>query len=412
MFKPVSLFVGLRYTRTRKRNFLVSFVSVISMLGITLGVLAMIVVLSVINGSTTVMRNETLKSVPHVVISGPDLGEAWQSLATGLLGQPGILAVAPYIEGEAWLRHQGIDRFVTLRGVAPELEAQVMEAASAQLQSQLVEMAGMENGLILGVRLARDLGIFGAQPVSVTPLRSLLGRALDDARTLQAIGAADFGFYGNDSVALVGLDKAAQLFGRQGVNLRLRVSDVFDAAGTVDRALSSIGIARANLRITSWQESQRALFDALRMEKIMTGFMLLMIVIIGAVNIVSTLVMVVADKGADIAILRTMGASRRTVMGIFIIQGTLAGLLGVVLGSLSGVLLATNLGPISRAFENLVNGVFAPDRVYMISYLRAELHWADVGTICAAALLISFLATLYPAWRAARVQPAEVLRYE
>jgi len=412
MFKPVSLFVGLRYTRTRKRNLFVSFVSVISMLGITLGVLAMIVVLSVINGSTTIMRNETMKSIPHVVISSPEgLGD-WQQIAQQATAHPGVIAAAPYIEGEAWIRYQGQDQFIRLRGVDSAAELTVIDSGSTQFKSLLTNLEETENGMIMGSRLARDLGIFSNQSVSVTSLRSLLARSLDEAKSFSVLGAADFGFYGNDSVALIELNKALELFSGQSAQLRLRVTDVFSATQIAEEAFSQVDTGGRELQITPWTESQSTLFDALRMEKMLTGFMLLMIVVIGAVNIVSTLVMVVADKGADIAILRTMGASKSTIMGIFIIQGTLAGLLGVLLGSGLGVAVALNLSSISSAFENLINGLFAPERVYMISFLQSELIWSDVLTISLVALLISFLATLYPAYRAAKVQPAEVLRYE
>jgi lipoprotein-releasing system permease protein len=381
------------------------------MLGITLGVLAMIVVLSVINGSTTVMRSETLKSVPHALVEFSSTGENWQQLAARFADQPGIVSAAPFLEGEAWVRHQGRDRFVSLRGIEPQSELTVMDAPSGSLRQLMVELDGLDNGMILGSRLARELGIFSNQSVSVTPLRSLLGRSLDDAKGFAVLGAGDFGFYGNDSVALVKLEQAQELFANQQVQLRLKVEDVFDAAAIVQRASASLGLSD-QARVTPWNESQRNLFDALRMEKMLTGFMLLMIVLIGAVNIVSTLVMVVADKGADIAILRTMGAGKGAIMGIFIVQGTLAGLLGVALGTLSGVVVALNLTSISSVFENFVNSLLAPERLYMISYLRAELIWGDVLVIAAAALLISFLATLYPAYRATRVQPAAVLRYE
>ena len=412
MFKPVSLFVGLRFTRTRKRNLFVSFVSIISMLGITLGVLAMIVVLSVINGSTTIMRNETFKSIPHVVVSSDEgLGD-WRQLAQQVSTQPGVIAAAPYLEGEALIRYQGRDQFIRLRGIDAETELAVIESGSTQFQNLLANLSEAENGMIMGSRLARDLGIFSNQTVNVTPLRSLLGRSLDDAKSFSVMGAADFGFYGNDNVALISLDKALELFVGQSPQLRLRVADVFEAAEIAEEALRRIDTGGRALQVSPWTESQRNLFDALRMEKILTGFMLLMIVIIGAVNIVSTLVMVVADKGADIAILRTMGASKGTIMGIFIVQGTVAGLLGVLLGTALGVIITLNLSEISMAFESLINGMFAPERVYMISFLQSELIWGDVLVISLAALLISFLATLYPAYRAARVQPAEVLRYE
>ncbi len=411
MFKPVPLFVGLRYTHTRKRNVLVSFVSVISMLGITLGVLAMIVVLSVINGSTTVMRSETLKSVPHVVIGIPGGTLDWQALAGIAEADPEVVAAAPFLAGEAWIRHQGRDRFVSLRGVAPAAELAVIDQPSQNLRDLVTGLGASTNGMILGTRLARELRIFDEQTASVTPLRSLLGRSLDDARGFTVLGATDFGFYGNDSVALISLDQARELFPEQPLQLRLRVTDVFAADRIARRALSGV-VDRDSLTIVPWNESQRTLFDALRMEKMLTGFMLLMIVLIGAVNIVSTLVMVVADKSADIAILRTMGAGKSAIMGIFIVQGSLAGLLGVVLGTVFGVLITVNLTAISSAFENFINQLLAPERLFMISYLRAELIWADVAVIAAAALVISFLATLYPAYRAARVQPAAVLRYE
>jgi len=412
MFKPVSLFVGFRYTRTRKRNFFISFVSIISMLGITLGVLSMIVVLSVINGSTTFWRTETLKSVPHVIISASASDFDWRELTQQALLHPQVLAAAPYLEGEAWVRYQGRDQFIRLRGVDPGAELEVMDSPSSQLQDLLQQLDNSENGQILGGRLARDLGIFNNQSVGVTPLRSLLGRSLEDIRSFNILGVGDFGIYGNDSVALVQLDEALELFPEQQVQIRLRVNDVFNAATIAQEAVVEARATTDELRIIPWSESQRTLFDALRMEKILTGFMLLMVVIIGAVNIISTLVMVVADKGADIAILRTMGARKLTVMAVFVVQGTLAGLFGVVLGTLSGVLIATNLSTLTRLLESFMSLVSPNDQVMVISFLRAEVIWSDIFIISGVALLISFLATLYPAYRATRVQPAAVLRYE
>ncbi len=416
MFKPVSLIIGLRYIRTRKKSQIISFVSIVSTLGITIGVLALIVVTSVINGSTSTMRDETLKAVPHASISAGS-GD-WPGLRDALAVQPGILGAAPYVEGESWLRFDGAAEFVQLRGVDPHLESQVMQVQNPDLDAMLQALADTENGVILGIRLANRLGIRLDEEVTLLSLPSLLNRKLDESMHFRVIGAADFGFYGNDNTVMVDLQAAQTLFGLdpggQDVRLRLRVDDVLNAGPIAANALQtlsdpSLAAGRAS---TSWSETQASLFDALRLEKTMTGFMLLMIVVIGAVNIVSTLVMVVADKSADIAILRTMGASRATIMSIFVTQGTTVGVLGTALGALTGVLLAQNLPQVLGWIEAALNATLSPGDVYMISYLRAELQVEDVVLTCVSALVVSFLATLYPAYRATRIQPAEVLRYE
>jgi len=416
MFKPVALFIGLRYIRTRKKSQIISFVSIVSTLGITIGVLALIVVTSVINGSTSTMRDETLKAVPHASISAGS-GD-WRGLRDALATQSGILGAAPYVEGESWLRFDGAAEFVQLRGVDPHLEAQVMQVQSPDLDAMLQALADTENGIILGIRLANRLGIRLNEEVTLLSLPSLLNRKLDESMHFRVVGAADFGFYGNDNTVMVDLQAAQTLFGLdaggQDVQLRLRVDDVLNAGPIAANALQTLPdpALAAGRASTSWSETQASLFDALRLEKTMTGFMLLMIVVIGAVNIVSTLVMVVADKSADIAILRTMGASRATIMSIFVTQGTTVGVLGTALGALTGVLLAQNLPQVLGWIESALNATLSPDDVYMISYLRAELQVEDVVLTCISALVVSFLATLYPAYRATRIQPAEVLRYE
>jgi len=414
MFKPLSLFIGLRYTRTRKHNNLISFVSIISMMGISLGVLTLIVVLSVINGSTTTMRNETLKSVPHVTISGGNISTQWPQLAQRALQHEAVIAAAPYFEAEASITYQGENHFVRIRGVNPEYEATVLESPNRLYRELLAELGQVDNGIVFGTQLAGRMGLYGSNMVSVTPVRSLLRRKPADARGFTVLGAVDFGFYGNDNIALMNLHQATDLFGPNASNsiaLRLRVDDVFSAAAIADSALPA-NASDLDLQVRPWSETQASLFNALRMEKILTGFMLLMIVIIGAVNIVSTLVMVVADKGADIAILRTMGASRLTIMAVFILQGFIAGVFGTLIGAISGVVLAIYITDISLSIENFINANFADDSIYMISHLQSQLDWTDVMLVCFAALLVSLLATLYPAYRAAKVQPAEVLRYE
>ncbi|MBC53573.1 MAG: lipoprotein-releasing system transmembrane subunit LolC [Gammaproteobacteria bacterium] len=422
MYQPLVLFVGLRFVRARKKNQLMSFVSLISMLGIALGVLALIAVMSVINASTSTMRDETLKSVPHAELVLPAGALGWPQAAQMLQQQPGVVAAAPFIEGEAWLRFEGRGEFVAVRGIDPVTEPAVLQQDSLNTRQMLEALATTPDGIILGTRLASRLGLFSGTQLSVTPLASLLGRDLGDARSLRVLGVADFGFYDNASTALVNLPAAQDLFpgaaaatGR--LQMRLRVDDVFAAAtisSTAVRALPATGAQGGALdyQVSSWDQTRRSLFDALRMEKILTGFMLLMIVIIGAVNIVATLVMTVADKSADIAILRTMGAGRGTVMAVFVIQGLAAGVFGTALGALGGVALAASIGDMTQALQSLLNNALTPGDTYMIAHLQAELLWSDVALVCACALLISLLATLYPAWRASRIQPADVLRYE
>lgn len=411
MFKPLSLFVGLRYTFTRKRNFLLSFVSLISMLGISLGVLILIVALAVINGSIATLRAEALKSVPHVIVSGPAVQQDWQRHRAHALEHPEVLAAAPFLEGEAMLRYQGETGFIRLRGIDPTLEAAVVSNPGPRYRELLEALAETPNGIVLGTQLAGSFGIYSAGEVSVTALGSLLSRSLDEAKGFRVIGFADFGFYGNSQIALVNLAEAEALFGTASsapVQLRLRVADEFAAAAIAAEVFGS----EANLTIQPWNVTQASLFNALNMEKILTGFMLLMIVVIGAVNIVSTLVMVVSDKGADIAILRTMGASRRTIMRVFMVQGLVAGLIGTLVGAALGVLLARFITDISLVIENAINAVFTNANFYLISHLQTRVNWSEVVLVCLAALLISFIATLYPAYRASKIQPAEVLRYE
>lgn len=411
MLNPFSLFVGLRYSLTRKNNLFLSFVSLISMLGISLGVLILIVALSVINGSILTLRDEALKSVPHVTVRGPAVEQDWSRIRDRALGNDHVLAAAPFLEGEATLSHQGQNLFLRVRGISPELEAEVVSNGGRFYLELLQRLAETENGIILGTQLAGELGIYSATEVNVLGLGSLLERELSRARGFQVLGFADFGLYGNNAIALVNLSEAQSLYSEDPgteLALRLRVDDVVNAGAIAAEALTGVEA----ISIAPWNEVQASLFNALNMEKMLTSFMLLMIVVIGAVNIISTLVMVVADKGADIAILRTMGASRGAIMTIFMVQGFVAGLVGVVLGGLAGVLLASNITELSLALERLLNSVFSESNIYLISHLQTQVQFSEVMLVCVVAMAISFMATLYPAYRASRVQPAEVLRYE
>lgn len=411
MQKPFSVLVGLRYTLARKQNFFLSFVSLVSMLGVSLGVMILIVALSVMNGSIDTLRADALKSVPHVTVSGDRVTTNWNELANIALNSPNVISAAPYLEGEANILYQGNNRFVSLRGVEGVLEAGVVDNPSSGYKDLLIVLSETENGIILGAQLASNLGIFSGADLSVTTLGSLLARNLADTQGFTVVGYADFGAYGNSDTGLVNLAQAQQLFAQNSASqlqLRLRVDDVFNAKAIAEDLFADY----SDLSVQSWDEAQASLFNALRMEKVLTSFMLLMIVMVGAVNIVSTLVMVVADKGADVAILRTMGASRSTIMKIFVVQGLVAGFLGTLFGAILGTLLAANITDISLILERVINSLARDSNRYFISHLQTQIEWGEVALVCIAALTISFLATLYPAYRASKIQAAEVLRYE
>ncbi|MFT7471857.1 MAG: lipoprotein-releasing system permease protein [Kiritimatiellia bacterium] len=357
------------------------------------------------------LRADALKSVPHVTVAGDRVTTNWNELANIALSSPKVISAAPYLEGEANILYQGNNRFVSLRGVEGILEADVVDNPSSGYRDLLIALSETENGIILGAQLAGSLGIYTNADLSVTALGSLLARNLADTQGFTVVGYADFGAYGNSDTGLVNLAQAQQLFAQNSASqlqLRLRVDDVFDAKAIAQGLFADY----PDLSVQSWDEAQASLFNALRMEKVLTSFMLLMIVMVGAVNIVSTLVMVVADKGADVAILRTMGASRSTIMKIFVVQGLVAGFLGTLIGAILGTLLAANITDISLILERVINSLASDSNRYFISHLQTQIEWAEVGLICIAALTISFLATLYPAYRASKIQAAEVLRYE
>ena len=381
------------------------------MLGISVGVLVLIVALSVINGSIAVMRDEALKSVPHAIVSGENLSSIWAEEIAEIKEQEGIIAAAPFVEGEAMIRHQGGTRFIRLRGVAPELEFEVINNTGEGYRELLEELHRTENGIVLGTQLAGSLRIYDSQKLTVISLGKLLKRNLSEAQGFDVVGFADFGIYGNNNIALVNLDSAKQLFSEDpGVDfqIRVKVDDIFQAKNIVERSTNQ----QRELTVTAWSEVQANLFNALNMEKILTSFMLLMIVAIGAFNIVSTLVMVVSDKGKDIAILRTMGASRLTIIKIFVVQGMLSGIVGTVVGVFGGVIVAANISDISLFLENLFNGFFPNQNIYFISHLQTELIIEEIFFVCFVALVISFIVTLYPAYKASEINPAEILRYE
>ncbi len=405
------LFVGLRYSVARRGNLLLSFVTLMSMLGIALGVMILIVALSVMNGSIGVLRGEALKAVPHVTISASEGELDWRALEETARAHPEILAGAPFVEGEAVLRFQGEDVFVRLRGVLPEREADVLDVAEAADAERFAAMAGSPDAILLSARLGARLGSYPGEEVSLVSLAALLNRSLDGSRGFAISGFEDFGIYGESNIVLLHLAEAGEVLREDPgakLRLRLKVADVMAARRIAEEAFAET----PGLEILTWQEEQASLFNALAMEKLVTTIMLLVIVLVGAVNIVSTLVMVVADKSADIAILRTMGAGASSILGVFVVQGMVAGVAGTLAGAGLGALLGRNITAISQTLERWLDALPWQDKVYLLSHLQTRVEPLEVVLISLAALLISLLATLYPAWRGSRVQPAAVLRYE
>ena len=411
MLRSFPLFIGLRYSLAQKNSLLLSFVSLISVLGVTLGVLILIVALAVINGSIETLRKEALKSTPHVTIAGPGLQANWRELRDLALRSEGVIAAAPFIEAEASITHQGEAAFIAVRGIDTALESSVNEPGSATFVDLLASLGESETGVILGAGLAGQLGVRSSTQVSLLSLGKLLRRRLDEGQGAEEIGFADFGLYSNHNTALMSLTAAERLFANDpgvDIRLRLRVIDINRAGDIAAQVFSNY----SELEITPWNEVQASLFDALNMEKFLTAFMLLMIVVIGAVNIISTLVMFVSDKSADIAILRTMGASQASIMIIFMVQGLVAGILGTGIGVALGLGLAGAITDVSLALEQFVNSNIEGANLYLLSHLQTEVVASEVMLVCLAALVTCFLAILYPAYRASCIQPAEVLRYE
>lgn len=416
MFKPLELFVGLRYIRAKRRNQFISFISITSILGIILGVTALITVLSVMNGFVTELRERILSMTAHVVVNGFD-GELqdWQSVAADILKhQDHIVSLAPFIQGEGMLTAGQQVKGVLVRGVYPKEETKVSEVAEKMIAGEFSDLKAGNYNIILGKGLARFLGVTVGDKVTLVIPKALSTPAgiLPRLKRFTVSGVFEVGQNEYDtSLAFIHLDDAAKLY-RMGDNvtgIRLKLDDLF-AATAVSNQLSAY--LRGSYWVTDWTRQHANFFRAVHLEKRMMFLILMIIVIVAAFNILSALVMVVRDKQSDIAILRTLGASPRSIMMIFIVQGTVIGIAGTLLGMLGGVSLALNVAAVVSFIEQLFNIQFMPADVYFISDFPSELHWDDVVQVCTFAFLISVGATLYPAWNASRTQPAEALRYE
>ena len=415
MFRPLALYIGLRYTGAKRRNHFISFISLISIVGIGLGVAALITVLSVMNGFEQELRTRILGMASHASISSHQkpLTE-WEQLADRATEHPDVLGVAPYVQGEIMLTKGKKVSGALVRGILPDQEPKVSSVGQHMRRGQLDDLQAGEYHIILGNELAYSLGAnVGDQVTMVTPQANFSPAGiLPRLRRFRVTGIFDVGMYEYDrGVALVHMEDAARLFKLDNAitGIRLMLQDLFKAP-QVSRQLA--GQFGDNLRVEDWTRQHANFFRAVQTEKRVMFVILTLIVAVAAFNIVSTLVMVVTDKRADIAILRTLGATPGVILRIFMIQGALIGLLGTALGIVGGVALALNVETIVPAIEEAFSVQFMPADVYYISDLPSKLNWPDVWQIGTVAFLLSFLATLYPSWRASRTQPAEALRYE
>jgi lipoprotein-releasing system permease protein len=406
---PYELEVGLRYTRAGRsssRNGFISFISGVSMLGIALGVAALIIVLSVMNGFQKEVRDRMLSVVSHIEVFAPG-GAALPDLAKTLRevrANPAVIGAAPFVAAQALLARGEDMKGAIVRGVDPALEPQVTELGQALKDDAFKRLVPGEFAIILGAELARNLGVRVGD--KVTP-----AGVVPRLKQFTLVGTFDSGHFEYDSaLALLHMDDAAKVFRLDGpTGVRLKIKDLQQAREVGQQLTTELS---DGLLVRDWTRQNRTWFAAVQLEKRMMFIILTLIVAVAAFNLVSTLVMTVQDKRADIAILRTLGASPRSIMGIFVVQGAMVGVIGTFMGLALGLLVAFNIDVIVPWIESVLRTSFLPRDVYLISRMPSEPQSADISPIIVLSLVLSFVATLYPSWRASRVNPAEALRYE
>jgi lipoprotein-releasing system permease protein len=415
---PYELQIGWRYTRAGRvgrKNGFISFISGVSMLGIALGVAALIIVLSVMNGFQKEVRDRMLSVISHIEVtdaSGAALAD-WRRTADEARRNPQVIGAAPFVASQALLARGDDMRGIVVRGIVPQEEATVTALAAQLRDTTLARLVPGQWGVVLGGELARSLGVRQGDKVTVV----LPGGQVTPAgivprlRTLTVVGTFDAGHYEYDSgLALVALEDAAKLFRVDGpTGIQLRLKDLDQAPRVAAELAKSLG---PEVTVRDWTSTNRNWFSAVQVEKRLMFIILTLIIMVAAFNLVSTLVMTVTDKRADIAILRTLGATPRSIMAIFFVQGAASGVIGTLTGVLLGLLVAFNIDVIVPAIESVLHVSFLPSSVYLISRMPSDPQQGDIVPIVFFSLLFSFLATIYPSWNASRLQPAEALRYE
>jgi len=414
MFKPFEAFIGLRYVRAKRRNHFISFISMTSMLGVALGVTALITVLSVMNGFEKELTERILGMASHasVIDRGKTMTD-WRPIAAMIKRNPDVLGVAPYFQAEGMLVNSGNVNGAIITGILPDEEPKVSVIADKMIAGSFSDLKPGNFDIIIGIELAHALGVnVGDKVTLVAPQANVTPAGiLPRLKRFNIVGIFEIGMHEFDSgLALMHLDDARQLFRNNGVSgLRIKTGNIMTAP-TVSREI--VRDLPGQYQVIDWTQRHANFFRALKTEKTVMFVILTLIVAVAAFNIISTLVMVVTDKQADIAVLRTLGASPRSIMKIFVIQGVVIGFVGILLGVIGGVWLASNVETIVPAIENLFHVKFLSPDVYYISELPSDMHWSDVIVISIVAFLFCLCATIYPALRASLTQPAEALRYE
>jgi lipoprotein-releasing system permease protein len=416
MFRPLAFYIGLRYTRAKKRNHFVSFISLASMLGIALGITVLITVLSVMNGFDYEIRSRIFSLARQVTITNfAANGNSWQSVKKEVAKNKEVLNSAPFVYGQGMLSKDGISQGVVIYGVLPEQEAKISEIQKTVVQGSMFALKGGEFGIVLGQSIAASLNVeIGDKIVLITPSATMTPIGVEPRFkrfTVVGIFHVSAGFGYDSGMAFINLYDAQKLFslGNNVTGLHLKIKDLYRAPLVSADLMTRLD---SNYNISDWTYDFGPTVKAIQMEKTTMFVVLLFIIAVAAFNLVSSLVMTVTDKQSDIAILRTLGASPRMIMSIFMVQGGIIGVLGTLFGVIGGILLALNAPMLVKLLEQIVNTHFISENIYWIDYLPSRLVWTDVWQVGLATLIMSLIATIYPAWRAAKTQPAEALRYE
>ena len=410
------LFIGLRYTRAKRRNHFISFISLISLLGITLGMTALITVMSVMNGFQKEVRTRILGVASHVQVSGIDgTLTNWPQVAHETTNHPQVESAAPYVGAQGMVSVGQVVRGVMVRGILPALEDKVADLDRMMVSGRLDALVPGEFGIVVGTELARTLGVSRDDKIVLISPQGQVTPAgiLPRLKQFTVTGIFEAGHFEYDSslvlIHLVDAQKLYRMEDDQVSGVRLKLRDLFLAPQVVRELVPLIS---QDTHITDWTRQHANYFRAIQIEKRMLSLILALIIAVAAFNIVSTLVMAVTDKQPDIAILRTLGASPRSIMKIFIVQGTLIGVFGTLLGVVGGVLLAYNVSDVIALVERLFSVQFLSREVYYISEIPSDPQMADIVTVATVSFLLTLLATIYPSYRASKVNPAEALRYE